>query len=481
MTFERKDGVGGGINEGQPNTGPTLSNLTVPLLPRSDRSEAFSTHLENLCPSVVHQFFLEAKQEGNEFLTRTGFQLVTKATESSLISIPMEQWKSFDRWYENVGRTQSEQLSSALTAFIERVDIQGHPAHDRRHILIMDPLFGLQRIQSCIEGSQGVGSLFLLPCLFHDLGRLLEPALGRIEKDEDLESKVATDHAYISFKLMRDFFYNAEHHGLPVELQDHLLFAVLAHPMGDYPTHSFTHLTQSCDRAQIYGVEGFRRMMSDIGVKDHKIFPSTNNPGFPNEPKSYGGEDKNLLGHIEYFIRKGNPFPGREELLPVTSRILWLMVRGTEFEGRFFDPELSRARGSEPKGAENPLPEALWGAVIGQPTEKVTESVEALRIRFNGSTLEEVVFSFLEAPATASLKDSKSLPPNQEQGVHQTLCQIIHGVPEGVRLNFREAILFAMAVEESAPTIRVEEFLTHKEPIVRATAKIIMSAMEGKR
>ncbi len=475
MVFDQREGGSGGINEGHAGTERPGDFLTMPLRPYREPERTFSKHLESLPSNVVREFLTEAKREGGEFLARTGFQLCTTATERSSISIPAEQWESFERWYEDSGREQSKKLSSALTAFIERIDIQGHPAHDRRHILIQDPLFGLRLIESGFERSQGVGALFLLPSLFHDLGRLLEPALGR--KDEDLESSVAREHAYISFKLMKEFFKDTEPHGLPAELQDHLLFAVLAHPLGDYPDHSFTRLTQGCDRAQIYGVEGLRRMMCDIGVKDHKVFPSTSEPGFPRDPRSYGGDDKSLLGHIEYFMRRGNPFAGREELLPVTSRIVWLMVKGTEYEGRFFDPELSRERGVVPKGGEAPLPEAVWSVVRGEPTGKVTASIEALRVRFNGSSLEDVVFSFLEAPATGSLTLSKSAPPKDEQSVRETLSQIIQGVPDGMRSNFREAILYAMAIEESAPVTRVESFLTHKEPIVSATAGIIKAAM----
>lgn len=435
--------------------------------------------LERLSKEEVGQILQYAKAEATEFIARTGLTLAKEAKEISSAAIPQQQMQKFEEWYEKSGRAEMGEFVEKLACFIQEIDLQGHPGHDRRHILIQDPLIGLGLIGSTVNGEkiEGVRSLFLIPSIFHDLGRLLEPALGR--KDTCLESDVATEHATISFLYMKDFMQKNAPEGMPIELKDHLLFAVLAHARGDYPQHVFTHLTQSADRSQIYGAEGLRRMIAcDVGMKGINVYPASAAPGYPNDPQSYGGKaDQNLLGHIEYFIRKGNPFPGREELLETTIRLAYLMVKGTEYEERLFQPELAQERGIAVFGSEKALPPQVWQAVTAEPTGAVAQKLEALRVQHAGQDLIALALHFVDAPGAVSMTGAKALPPHTQQSAAMLLAERVDAVPDVIQTNFREALLYALALQDSTPESTLEHAAQHPEPIVRGLSEIVRQAI----
>ena len=452
--------------------------------------------LESLSKAEVEKILERARAEAAAFVERTGLAPVAAAKKDaatkdavkkdaakmvSLTCIPKEQMEKFGEWYDKSGRKEMGELAEALKSFIREIDLQGHPGHDRRHILIQDPMVGLGFIGSTVndEKIEGVRTLFLLPSLFHDLGRLMEPSLGRPDPDISLEGEVARDHAIISFLYLKGFLEKHAPAGMPEKLKDHLLFSVLVHAQGDYPNHLFAHLTQSCDRSQIYGAEGLRRMLAcDVGIRGIGIYPASREAGYPDELKSYGGElDPNLTAHIEYFIRTGHPFRGRDELLETSARIVYLMVQGTEYEQRFFAPELARERREPIPKSWSPLQQQIWEAAKSEPPGMITERIEALRAKHEKDDLTALALAFVEAPGAASMSKAKASVKPEGQSADCVLSDRINAVPDDLKRNLREALLYSLAMLEVATDAPQQTGLQHSEPFVRGVAEIVAEAV----
>lgn len=153
------------------------------------------------------------------------------------------------------------------------------------------------------------------------------------------------------------------------------------------------------------------------------------------------------------------------------------MVQGTEYEQRFFAPELAREQGEPIRGSEPPLPPEIWAAATSQPPRIIADRIEALRAEHTGHDLTALALAFVEAPGAASMAEAKALPPHSNQSAADVLSQRIGAVPEALKGNLREALLYSLAMLEVATDAPQEAGLRHAEPLVQGVAGIVAEAV----
>jgi hypothetical protein len=280
----------------------------------------------------------------------------------------------------------------------------------------------------------------------------------------------------LAFLAMRDFLnsHRADQETqMPDCVKKHLLFAVLEHSGGDYRSHIFTHLTQAADRMQIYGAEGFLRFLaSDMGVKGISLFPKSDSSIQVDSPLSYGHpEDKSIVGHLWYFIRSGNDFPGREKLVKVSARILYLMIKGTALEGAIF----ASSTGSQ-GSANRDFPGFLQRAKE-DPEGSLREKIQQIRSQCEEFNLEQLALSFVSAPG-ATLLNRVRIKGANCVAEDQFLARL-YGTSGTEKSNLRDAIIYALAIRLTEPTADINPFLEGRDPFVKEIANLIKESSQS--
>ncbi len=442
-----------------------LFTCEPPRHPSLDRGQTTQAP-KSLNPEKVRRFLEEAKDLALTFTRETGLAPASSPVEKSKAEIPDDALQQFDNWYR-LPESQSRlgDFMASLASKIERFDMRGHPGHDARHILIQDPLAGLKLVEGIATGEPITGArrLFLISSMLHDFGRLLDPALGRADKE--LESAVAREHSTMSFAETQRLLQHSSLSTMPVELKNHIAFATLAHTQGDYPKHPLTQYTTWSDRAQIYGHEGLLRMLAcDVALKGLALFPS--DPATVNSDRSYGGDDKNMLGHMCYFLRHGMEFPSRAPLAAVTGRIVYELVKRTPYEQQVFPENATDARAAEYKTCTSELP------------PEVQAKINALGEQYPLSRLADLACAVTSAPGATPIREVNASPPNQGLTGEELLRQKVAEVPAHMRGNLRDALLYALATRPTTEQeTGLDRFLGDPDTLVRGTAKIIAQAM----
>jgi hypothetical protein len=241
--------------------------------------------------------------------------------------------------------------------------------------------------------------------------------------------------------------------------------------VANYPEHIFAHLTQAADRMQIYGAEGLLRFLaSDMGVKGIPLFPSKYKSINPKEPVSYGNsQDKSIVGHLWYFVLEGKSFSGRQELLKVSARILYLMVQGTELESDMFadDP-------SDKVVGKSGLVEILKQAKK-EPTGALQKKIGELTEFYANSSLALLAITFVSAPGATLLEDVTN---ESSQTAECQFIDLLRKISGRQKQNLKDAIIYALAVRSIEPTADPSKFLEHKDPLVQAIAKLVKNAID---
>lgn len=317
-----------------------------------------------------------------------------------------EHERLLDGWLESPeGRQRSDAIAERALHFLSSNIALGHPGHDKRHVLFKDPLAGLRlALEEELSPSR---SLFIIPSLLHDVGRLYEPKLYAVPQS----GVRGFDHAALGFHITNhvvgeDLRTDSKDPGLSqalVLLRNEILNAVLDHSSGNSRSSFFAQAVQRADREQLVGFEMLHRSFAfDIGffalqVRGVKIPERRHTLPLPGTE-----DDTHLLHHIEFYMRNLFPNVGKcaerhaEKGRIESGRFLWLAA-SPEMRAQIFAPEIARDEAEScPEGRyKAPLEPHVWRAILDFATDKQMKDLSSLR---GMRSLRELAREFVHPP-----------------------------------------------------------------------------------
>lgn len=359
-----------------------------------------------------------------------------------------------DGWLASeAGAKLAAGITADVIAIAERSFNHGHPGHDARHVLVKDPIAALRHaLEDDLSGSR---SLFMLPSLLHDIGRLAEPALF----GQPQSGAFAKDHAVFGFMILKDVLDSALK--LPPDrdsqlaeaaeiLKGELLNAVLDHQTGNSRSSFIAQAVQRADREQLVGYEMIHRSISfDVGFSDQKIASDINPERERTLPLPGAKEDNHLFHHIEFYMRNlyaniGSVAKTHADAGKVESGTFLYLAAADAMRAQIFAPELAHdATGSVPQDlapTKRPLERAVWERIRRGPDEPTLERMSGIKAE---AGLEELTLRLLEAPFTTS----PNAPGYQNwKVINARLAEL----DAGERERMQTAVAYALAMGEQA-------------------------------
>jgi hypothetical protein len=303
------------------------------------------------------------------------------------------------------GAAKISALSDRVISFVTETVGRGHPGHDKRHVLLKDPISALRiALEEDLSPAQ---QLFILPSLLHDAGRLFEPQLF----DKPQSGTLGVDHTILGFAITNELLgdslttdnSNPELALALKNLHDEILNAVLDHQSGNSRTSLMAQYVQRADREQLVGYEALHRFISfDVGFYGLDIHAVCNSELRQKLPPPGTPEDSHLLVHAEFYARNlfenigarasEHANQGKIE----TGRFLALAATPAMRE-QIFAPEIQRDLHQEVAShwSKKPLSSEVWDEIRSFVTPELIGHLD--RIRGN-RTLKELVDNFIHPP-----------------------------------------------------------------------------------
>jgi hypothetical protein len=381
--------------------------------PVFDRSLARLSDIREL--RAFHQEALDQAQRFTSF-----YKDQTGNEPRSDLLMTLDHERLIDAWLESSeGREKSEAIADRALRFVSTNIGLGHPGHDRRHVLVKDPIAGLRlALEEELNPCRG---LFIIPSLLHDVGRLYEPALfgapqsGVRGGDHAALGFVITDHV-LGDELRTESGDSELSYALAL-LRNEILNAVLDHQSGHSRTSFIAQAVQRSDREQLVGYEMLHRSFAfDVGfhgvqVRGVKIPERVHTLALPG-----AADDRHLFHHIEFYMRNLVPNVGRcAELHAERGKIesgtfLWLAA-SPEMRAQIFAPELARDQGIaliQGKYKE-PLKPHVWEAIRDFSTSRQVSELNNFR---GMRSLRELAREFVHPPyaSRTDLRGSENWP-----------------------------------------------------------------------
>lgn len=368
-------------------------------------------YMQSFRPSCALEILNEALRRSAEF--------ETKFKESEHFELSASQEKRLDQWF--VSRTGWQVIAALMDVTLDTLwsyPVKGFPSHDKRHILLHDPLAALQFTLE--DGLSGYKRTFLLSTLCHDVSRLVEPQI----EETPLNGPFNDHHAKLSFLIAERLFsfYRGE---LDEVLRDHLLYAILKHSSHEDTPHFLLHAVQRADREQLVGPEGILRIVGgDTSVFRAALHLPPDDTHRTSLPPLGLMDRHHVLHTIEFYVRNLHASIGtkarqkEESLRAISGSFLFLSVPALVRE-QVFAPELLRSFG-ENLGTERfkkILPEPLWQKIAAGPSADVRDKMRQLT---ESHSAEELLYRFL-TPALATKPNEDALPEDWGEKPSNTL------------------------------------------------------------
>lgn len=213
------------------------------------------------------------------------------------VCLPLATEEKLEAWFASEeGQAVMARTTTRFVDWLHKNADAGVPGHDRRHVMFKDVAEGLRLAEE--EGITGYRTAYFLGSLMHDSGRLLEERLT----GTTLTGLGSWQHPYWSVEITSGIL--DEESGMPQEIKNDILLAILAHQKGMTCWHFMSQAVQRGDRVGgIIGPEGLPRfIMADIvGRKDPLSLIGHAHPDLiplPGKPL-----DKTLIENYAFFLR----------------------------------------------------------------------------------------------------------------------------------------------------------------------------------
>lgn len=382
-------------------------------------SPGFDRSLARLSDSrELRAFHQDALDQARRFTSFYKDQTGSEPRADLLMTLDHE--RLIDAWLESSeGREKSEAIADRGLQFVSTNIGLGHPGHDRRHVLLKDPISGLRLALE--EELSPCRALFIIPSLLHDVGRLYEPMLFGTPQS----GVRGLDHAALGFLITAHVLGDdlrtesgdpALSHALAL-LRNEILNAVLDHQSGNSRSSFIAQAVQRSDREQLVGYEMLHRSFSfDVGfyglqVRGVKLPERRHTLALPG-----AADDTHLFHHIEFYMRNLFPNVGKRAELHVekgkieSGRFLWLAA-SPEMRAQIFAPELAgeqervRMKGTY----KEPLKPHVWEAIRDFSTDRQLVELNEFR---GMRSLRELARQFVHPPhaSRTDLRGSESWP-----------------------------------------------------------------------
>lgn len=383
-------------------------------LPTKIAAEILPANIIESLDSIVNSFVTYEPQKLVSLLaeSRAAADLFLKEFEASeffLTSPELEQ--EWNTWIASTeGQKLSAEMAHTIVGFLVKLPLNGEPAHDKRHVLVKDPLAGLAL---CLEDNlKDSKVLFLIPAIAHDAGRLVEPAYDTLTP-QDYKGTAPyenADHTKLSFQAFKQVMNLFE---IPKSLKDHLLYAVLQHQGKNDPDTGkfFLYGVQRADRLQLVGPEGLLRQMAEdlTQVRHQPLSLKTNLDDkykfdLPLPYREVGGS---WFRHLEFYLRNLYPVTGSlgkeasESRQVVTSKFLYIATI-PEVRDQIFAPEILRDKTLvfQTGQFKKPLSQEMWNQI--KESLPIKDELR-MRLLVASNSLEQLASLFCNAPCATPI------------------------------------------------------------------------------
>lgn len=279
------------------------------------------------------EFRQVARNASNQFLQTIGHSLADGDAITSA-------HPHLDEW------VASQEGQDCLAALV--MDIQTHinavaeyalPAHDIRQILFKDSAEALRFSE--MEKPEGYKAAFVIPTFCHDIGRLLE---GYFYHDDNPHHKWIP-HAQLSFLMLQSILDKPDYAGIPKDLRNHFLYAVLAHSGPNGETY-MSRAVQACDRMQLIGPEGFFRSLAYGTCLLNAQIHYPPEESYRDDLPTFG-KHISVISELEFFARNMRPNLGEvhkgwqfRNAVENVALLLRMTDQTPDIQNILFDPEL---------------------------------------------------------------------------------------------------------------------------------------------
>ncbi len=350
---------------------PNFRRATAPL---SQSREATILRLVNLIDSgssaQLHQLLAETKPVADAFAA--AFRSCSTYVPSEALTLRLNDWFRTEL-------TTAQELTTTAVDLLQRCSSQGHPGHDRRHILYMDSLSALRH---CAEDNiTDYRSLFLIGALYHDVGRLPEPRLY----GAPASGVQGADHQYLGYYLVSELLKAFP--TVPAEISDSIAFSVLVHQTGKDSDNFAAQFVQRADREQLVGPEFMLRTIGcnvgygRVGLKIPNSEQREHTLSLPGTPA-----ETDIANHLEFYMRNLYPNIGSKgsmhaEQLKVISGAFLALAHGENLFHQLFAPEIARDNDRAPVAGKfkPPLKLETWQRIQAELVGSNLDEARKLR------------------------------------------------------------------------------------------------------
>lgn len=277
--------------------------------------------------AALEQLLKDTKLEADRFLS------AFRTSDAYRPAAELEH--ALNAWFLGEGAATCSALAEAVIAPLLLCSSEGHPGHDRRHVLYKDPLSALRH---CVDDRiSDYRSIFLLGALMHDVGRLPEPHIY----GQPASGVAGADHQYLGYAILKRILEKFP--TVPAEISNALLFSVLVHQAGTDKECFAAQFVQRADREQLVGPEFIIRGLGanvGSGRLDFAI-PTDTALHLPIVGKA---DERHIATHIEFYARNLFPNVGATAdryttLLKGMSMQFLALAYGPENDAVLFGPE----------------------------------------------------------------------------------------------------------------------------------------------
>lgn len=353
-------------------------------------------------------------------------------------------------------------LTSLTIQVLERISIGGTPGHDRRHFLIKDPLDGLA--YTLEDNLEGYKRTHILPTLLHDVGQI---PMAWITAEQP-SGVLGADHAQVGFMLAKKI-YDLFSDGIPQELRDQHLYAILTHQVakGELVDNNFlAQAVQRADREQLIGAEAALRFIAFdthfTGCSFSALYTEEEAWQLSKQlPLPGTAEDKILFHHIEFYMRNlfrqhGSRGEERASQRKAISAMFLYLAATDDARQVIFAPEFARASGvplqDQHWSKSKFVPENVWAAIQQGPAADIQERMNKLKL--DAGALKELLFIALTPSLATSPKDlgcdleSSLLIGKYARPAWETIERNIDQLSETEAERFFDGVAYALAMRE---------------------------------